>query len=96
MKSKIVLGFATLATLAGMVIPAVAEAGNRYRDIDTRRGYVSDDYVAQKPNIFHWTYQQRDPDGIYRREAREQRERRERMERMERERREYRERFDRR
>ena len=46
MKTKIILGLATLATLAGMAAPAMADDGYRFRDHD--RAYYSRDYRARE------------------------------------------------
>lgn len=82
MKTKIILGLATLATLT---LPAMAE-GNRYRDQDQR---------AQYPQVYRYDgdryarsydgdrYRNYDRDDAWRREAAEQRERREQMQRHE-------------
>ena len=85
MKTKIILGLATLATLAGMAAPAMADDGGRYRDRDDRRGYYTQEYRYQaQPYGYYRAY---DRDDYYR--AREAREMRERRERIERERREH-------
>lgn len=72
MKTKIILGLATLAALA---LPAMADDGNRYRDRDRDRGNYTQTYIAPRygydPNI----YFDRDRNDQYRREMRERQER---------------------
>jgi hypothetical protein len=86
MKTKIILGLATIAALA---LPAMADDGNRYRDHDgDRRGYVSQDYRdGRYDGGYYRTYDGNAYVGapVYygydNHEAREMRERRERLER---------------
>jgi hypothetical protein len=71
MKTKIILGLATIAALA---LPAMAEEGNRYRDHD-QRAYYSQNYRYDDDDARR-AYDSDD----FRRAAREQRERREQQE----------------
>ena len=88
MKTKIVLGLATLAALA---LPATAEEGNRYRDRDDQRALYTQNYRYDADAYRRYDgdnhFRAYDRDDYWRNEAREQRERREQMERN----REYRE-----
>ena len=81
MKTKIILGLATIAALA---LPAMAEEGNRYRDRDhDQRAYYSQNYRydgdAARRAYDNDDFRRYDRDD-WRRAAREQRERREQRE----------------
>jgi hypothetical protein len=84
MKTRIILSLATVAALA---LPAVAEEGNRFRDRDgNQRTNVVQTYRYDndsfRRNYDTDDFRRYDRDDYWRREAQEQRERREQVERF--------------
>jgi hypothetical protein len=82
MKTKIILGLATIAALA---LPAMAEERNRYGDHDQRAYYTQNyryDGDAARRAYVNDDFRLYDRDDYWRREAQEQRERREQVERF--------------